>query len=136
MQSQTVTSKSHRAYLKVIPEDETTELPETLSDSVDLPRSLLSPKPNELPAAETTAANQETAMDYVDKITYASEPAIPPECQSTPDMSVQAHEPDDSVAATVIPLRLLGDQSDLIDCLFCRHRVETRVERKPSGKTQ
>jgi hypothetical protein len=37
---------------------------------------------------------------------------------------------------TVTPLRLLGDQSDWVDCPFCRRRVETRVEKKPSKMTQ
>ncbi|KAF3017066.1 hypothetical protein E8E14_005807 [Neopestalotiopsis sp. 37M] len=36
---------------------------------------------------------------------------------------------------TVTPLNLLGDQSDVVDCPFCRRRVETRVEKKPSTAT-
>ncbi|KAK1757324.1 hypothetical protein QBC47DRAFT_375675 [Echria macrotheca] len=42
---------------------------------------------------------------------------------------------DATAANTVTPLRLLGDQSDLVDCPFCRRRVETRVCQKPSKKT-
>lgn len=38
--------------------------------------------------------------------------------------------------STVTPLHLLGDQSDMVDCPFCRRRVETRVERNPSAATQ
>jgi len=40
-----------------------------------------------------------------------------------------------AAAATVTPLRLLGDQSDEVDCPFCRRRVETRVTKTPSAKT-
>lgn len=37
---------------------------------------------------------------------------------------------------TVTPLHLLGDQSDMIDCPFCRRRTETRVKKHPSVVTQ
>jgi hypothetical protein len=37
---------------------------------------------------------------------------------------------------TVTPLHLLGDQSDFVDCPFCRRRVETRVKKKASAATQ
>lgn len=37
--------------------------------------------------------------------------------------------------ATVTPLHLLGDQSDTVDCPFCRRRVETRVQKDPSAAT-
>lgn len=37
---------------------------------------------------------------------------------------------------TVTPLHLLGDQSDYVDCPFCRRRVETRVQKDPSTATQ
>ncbi|VUC27908.1 unnamed protein product [Clonostachys rosea] len=36
---------------------------------------------------------------------------------------------------TVTPLHLLGDQSDMIDCPFCRRRTETRVKKHPSVVT-
>lgn len=38
--------------------------------------------------------------------------------------------------STVTPLHLLGDQSDMVDCPFCRRRVETRVQKDPSAATQ
>ena len=37
--------------------------------------------------------------------------------------------------AIVTPLRLLGDQSDFVDCPFCRRQVETRVEKSASKMT-
>lgn len=37
---------------------------------------------------------------------------------------------------TVTPLHLLADQSDMVDCPFCRRRVETRVLKEPSVATQ
>ncbi|KAI0163735.1 hypothetical protein BJ166DRAFT_299942 [Pestalotiopsis sp. NC0098] len=36
---------------------------------------------------------------------------------------------------TVTPLHLLGDQSDLVDCPFCRRWAETRIEKKASAAT-
>ncbi|KAH8655417.1 hypothetical protein BX600DRAFT_469592 [Xylariales sp. PMI_506] len=36
---------------------------------------------------------------------------------------------------TVTPLHLLGDQSDIIDCPFCRHRAESEVKKTPSPMT-
>jgi hypothetical protein len=37
---------------------------------------------------------------------------------------------------TVTPLHLLEDQSDMVDCPFCRRRVETRVRKEASAATQ
>ncbi|KAI5458286.1 hypothetical protein BGZ63DRAFT_61169 [Mariannaea sp. PMI_226] len=37
--------------------------------------------------------------------------------------------------ATVTPLELLGDQSDTVDCPFCRQRVETVVKKEASYMT-
>ncbi|KFA72168.1 hypothetical protein S40288_07064, partial [Stachybotrys chartarum IBT 40288] len=37
--------------------------------------------------------------------------------------------------ATVTPLHLLGDQSDIVDCPFCRRRTETRVKLTASTAT-
>ncbi|KAK0710656.1 hypothetical protein B0H67DRAFT_262991 [Lasiosphaeris hirsuta] len=52
-------------------------------------------------------------------------------------MSLEKTENTEKTGAvvTVTPLRLLGDQSDWVDCPFCRRRVETRVEKKPSRMT-
>lgn len=36
----------------------------------------------------------------------------------------------------VTPLRLLGDQPDVVDCPFCMRRVETKVKKRPSRQTQ
>jgi hypothetical protein len=36
---------------------------------------------------------------------------------------------------TVTPLHLLSDQSDMVDCPFCRRRSETRVKLTPSRST-
>ncbi|EHK25596.1 uncharacterized protein TRIVIDRAFT_219361 [Trichoderma virens Gv29-8] len=40
-----------------------------------------------------------------------------------------------SLVETVTPLHLLGDQSDTVDCPFCRRRVETRVKKSSSVAT-
>ncbi|KAJ0108135.1 hypothetical protein J7T55_007254 [Diaporthe amygdali] len=40
-----------------------------------------------------------------------------------------------SAVATVTPLHMLGDQSDMIDCPFCMKRVETSVKKKASSMT-
>lgn len=37
--------------------------------------------------------------------------------------------------STVTPLRLLKDQTDLIDCPFCQQRTETMIKRHASKKT-
>jgi hypothetical protein len=37
--------------------------------------------------------------------------------------------------AIVTPLRLLGDQSDFVDCPHCRRQVETRVDKSASKMT-
>lgn len=41
-----------------------------------------------------------------------------------------------TAVATVTPLHMLGDQADTVDCPFCMRRVETRVKKKASSKTQ
>jgi hypothetical protein len=53
-----------------------------------------------------------------------------------PASSVHSTTPKLDGFDTVTPLNLLGDQSDVVDCPFCRRRVETRVEKKPSTATQ
>ena len=41
-----------------------------------------------------------------------------------------------TAVATVTPLHMLGDQPDTVDCPFCMRRVETRVKKKASSRTQ
>lgn len=41
-----------------------------------------------------------------------------------------------TAVATVTPLTMLGDQPDTVDCPFCMRRVETRVKKRASKKTQ
>ncbi|KAF4987775.1 hypothetical protein FDECE_15313 [Fusarium decemcellulare] len=45
----------------------------------------------------------------------------------------QQHVYDNGV--TVTPLHLLGEQSDVVDCPFCKYRVETKVKKSPSSRT-
>lgn len=55
--------------------------------------------------------------------------------QSTAAVSTYSNM-DASNMDTVTPLHLLGDQSDTVDCPFCRRRTETRVKKTASGMTQ
>ncbi|KAL7906920.1 hypothetical protein GGI35DRAFT_457235 [Trichoderma velutinum] len=42
---------------------------------------------------------------------------------------------ESNLIETVTPLHLLGDQSDTVDCPFCRRRVVTKVKKSPSVAT-
>jgi hypothetical protein len=69
-------------------------------------------------------------QDHIAKDTGYYDAPIPVNPDPTP--MTQLYE----TTATVTPLHLLGDQSDTVDCPFCRHRVETRVKKNPSMRTQ
>ncbi|RMJ02274.1 hypothetical protein CDV36_015455 [Fusarium kuroshium] len=68
-------------------------------------------------------------QDHIAKDTGFYDAPIPVNPDPTP--MTQIYE----TTATVTPLHLLGDQSDTVDCPFCRHRVETRVKKNPSMRT-
>lgn len=120
---------------EVVSQSQSDNLPEAVSNSTDLPEA--APKPSDRLATETTNAEKRMTIYEADKIAHTPEGTPLPGYSSTVPMTVEPQKPESAAAATTVtPLRLLGDQSDLVDCPFCRHHAETRVEKHASKKTQ
>ncbi|KAF7561139.1 hypothetical protein G7046_g2999 [Stylonectria norvegica] len=86
--------------------------------------------------------NQDSGLQYNDGQQYTSSVNV----AAFPDTSLKGDQvpytsqqaPVAAPAAvpdTVTPLHLLGDQSDVVDCPFCRTRIETNVKKHPSAIT-
>ena len=124
--------------------DKSQDAPEAVSDAADLPEAAKRADSG-LPKSPVGGDKKVLAAKDRDEISNVDSdlPKYPATPTEQPMSITDGYQPVTSpmsadktgAITTVTPLRLLGDQSDWVDCPFCRRRVETRVERKPSKMT-
>ncbi|KAI5468124.1 hypothetical protein BGZ63DRAFT_372996 [Mariannaea sp. PMI_226] len=157
----TNTTEEKIAYEKPIPEDgiEVARPPD--NDGADLPEVVpeghiynhsSDKKPNqdqqEQQQQQHSFTDSKVAMNINDQV----QNIVPPEqVQTPPPPGYNGHQPLPTVTPpvnqqpapivppgnheTVTPLHLLGDQSDTVDCPFCRRRTTTEVRHSASSAT-
>jgi hypothetical protein len=107
-----------------VPDRKETQAPATTISPMSTGTSETSKTPPIAPIASRMAGNDTPTLEAV----YPT----PPDA-GTSRSNISVLGPSD--ATTVTPLHMLGNQSDIIDCPFCRRRTETKVKLTASKTT-